>query len=223
MQVETTYLNERLELLDGVYGNERHTQFHALTRLYNRMLGPVTSVNLVRPELLDLSIYSAYCHHVPIEALMRDLMLKVGPYSGHLPGGGKGGTKLASLLGAFGEIAERLLGTLHFMTLFDRLEYATYEELVREGRRALGPHEMPLFASEQYARPKFDYIPFRPDTFLGWVEASELLTGNPILVHAQLVLMYYKRHAAEPAIGYATTAGWDFHHFRRPVYILRLF
>jgi ribosomal protein S12 methylthiotransferase accessory factor len=73
---------------------------------------------------------------------------------------------------------------------------------------------MPLFAPEQYATPQFDYVPFRPDSFLGWTEGRELLTGNPILVPAQLVLMYYKPHPAEAAIGYATTAGLAFHMSR---------
>ena len=60
----TTYLNERIELLEGVYSSERHEQLRALLRLYNRVLGPVKSVSLLRPELLDLSIYSAGCTHV---------------------------------------------------------------------------------------------------------------------------------------------------------------
>jgi ribosomal protein S12 methylthiotransferase accessory factor len=214
MRLVTTYLNERIELLEGVYEDERHDQSHALLRLYNRILGPVIWVNFLRPELLDLSMYSASCHHVPIGSLIRDLTVKIGPYTRFLPGGGKGPTRLAPLLGALGEMAERLLGALHFTALFDQLEYATYEELVRRGHQALGPHEMPLFSPEQYTSPGFDYVPFRPDTFLGWVEGKELLTGDTILVPAQLVLMYYKRHAAEPAIGYATTAGGAFHTSR---------
>jgi ribosomal protein S12 methylthiotransferase accessory factor len=215
MRLVTTYLNERIELLDGVYGDDRADQLSALLRIYNRVLGPVTSVNLVRPDLLDLSLYSAYCHHVPMESLMRDLMVKAHPYFQSVPGGGKGATQLEPILRAFGEQTERLLAILHFTTLFDRLVYATYEELVNQGRRALGPDEMPLFAPEQYADPTFDFVPFRPDTFLGWVEGSELLTGEPVLVPAQLVLMYYKPLPAEPMIGYATTAGLAFHTSRR--------
>jgi ribosomal protein S12 methylthiotransferase accessory factor len=216
MRLVTTYLNERIELLDAVYSSEQHDQLHALLRLYNRVLGPVKSVNLLRPELLDLSIYSAGCTHVPIGSLMRDLMVKErGSDRIPIPGGGKGATMLASFLGAFGEMAERLLAVLHFNAVFDRLEYATYENLVRQGHRALGPHEMPLFAPEQYARPKFCFLPFRPDTLLGWIEGSELLTGCPILVPAQLALLYYKLHPAEQPIGFSTSAGLAFHTSRR--------
>src|SRR5512138_852174 len=102
MRLITTYLNERIELLGGIYGSEQHNQLDALLRLYNRVLGPVRSVNLLRPELLDLSIYSAGCTHVPIGSLMRDLMIKqVGSDRVPIPGGGKGATMLAPLLGAF--------------------------------------------------------------------------------------------------------------------------
>ena len=215
MRLETIYFNERLELLEGVYGEERHRQLSELLWLYNRILGPVISVNLLRPELLDLSIYSAYCNHVSVDYLIRDLMIRIRPYIRSLPGGGKGANKLTALLGAFGEVTERLLGALHFITLLGHLEHATYEELTRQGRRALGPDELPLFAREQYRRPDFKYAPFQPDTFLGWVEGRELLTGNPILVPAQLVLMYYKSHEAEPVIGYATSVGGAFHTSRR--------
>jgi ribosomal protein S12 methylthiotransferase accessory factor len=215
MRLVTTHLNKHIELLEGVYEDDRADQLHVLSRIYNRLLGPATSIKLLRPELLDLSIYSVHCDHVPVTSLMRDVMLKARPYSSRVPGGGKGATWLDAVLGALGEMTERLLAILHFATLFDRLEYATHQELVRQGRRALGPQEVPLFAPEQYAQPRFDYTRFRPDTLLGWVEGRELLTGDSILVPAQLVLMYYKRHPAEPAIGFATTAGLAFHPSRR--------
>src|SRR5271166_3609634 len=223
MNLDTTFINERVELLEGVYGNERRNQLRALTRPYNRLLGPITALTLLRPELLDLSMYSAYCQHAPIVSLICDLLMKGAPNSRKIPGGGKGVTMLDSMLGAFGEMIERLLGTLHSMAIFDRIEYATYDDLVRQGCPALGPHEMPLFAPEQYALPKFDYVPFRPSTFLGWVEGTELLTGDPILVPAQLVLMYHRPHRLEQPIGYSTTAGGAFHTSRRQAILHGLF
>ena len=215
MRLETTYLNERIELLEVLYGPDRHDQLRSLSSLYNRLLGPVTSINLLRPELLDLSIYSAACGHSPIASIIRDLVLKDAPSTSSLAGGGKGVTMLSALLGTLGEVAERFLSAIDFQAEFERLEYATYDQLVRQGRRALGPEEMPLFAAEQYASPKFDYLPFRSDTLLGWLPASELLTGDPILVPAQLVLMYYKLHPDESPIGYATSAGLAFNTSRR--------
>jgi ribosomal protein S12 methylthiotransferase accessory factor len=214
MRLNTTFLNERIELIEGTYDEERAGQLRALTRPYNRHIGPVTSVNLLRPELLDLSMYSAYCQHASFVSLMPDLVMKAEPINRLLPGGGKGITMLDSLLGAFGEMTERLLGTVHCMAASNQIEHATYADLVGRGCSALGPREMPIFAPEQYARQGFEYSPFCEDTFLGWVEGTELLTGGPILVPAQLVLMYYKRHSDEPSIGYATTAGGAVHTSR---------
>jgi ribosomal protein S12 methylthiotransferase accessory factor len=210
-----TYINHWIELLDGFYEEDRAAELSVLLRLYNRMLGPVTALNLVRPELRDLSMFSAYCHHAPVQMLIRDLRVKAGPYADLVPGGGKGATMLRPVLGALGEMAERLLAILHFTTLSEEIYYGTYDQLVESGRRGLAPAELPLFAPEQYARPGFDFVPFCPDTWLGWVRGSELLSGEEIWVPAQMVLMYYKLQPGEPPIGYATTAGLASHASRR--------
>jgi ribosomal protein S12 methylthiotransferase accessory factor len=223
MRLTTTYLNERVELLDAVYGEERAAELAAVARIYNRTIGPVTAVNLVRPELCDLSMYSAYCRHVPFERLLRDLRAKSGPYAGIVPGGGKGVSMLRPAIGALGEMTERLLAMLQFGDLQESVRYATYADLERAGQRALGPGEVPLFADQQLAAPGFEYAPFEEDTWLGWIQGSELLTGEPVWVPAQLVLMYYKPHPAERPIGYATTAGLAFQTSRRRAILHGLF
>lgn len=215
MQLITTYLNERLEMFEHMYNSRRHEQLHALLRLYNRRLGPVVASNVVRPELLDLSIYSSYCAHVPFDALIRDLTVKADGFVAPVPAGGKGATMLRPLLGAHGEMAERLLGVLHYPAIAHTMLFASHRELAAAGYRALSPEEMPLFAPEQYAREGFDYVPFSEDTFLGWVEGRDLLADQPILVPAQLVLMYYRLAPNEAPIGYATSAGLAFDTSRR--------
>ena len=53
---------------------------------------------------------------------MRDVMVKkVDSDLATIPGGGKGPTRLTAILGALGEIAERLLASLHYSGVFDRL------------------------------------------------------------------------------------------------------
>ena len=172
------------------------------------------TVSLLRPELLDLSMYGAHCDHVPVTSLMRDVTLKSGRSRARIPGGGKGATPLGALLGAWAEMSERLLAIIHWEVLSKHVEYGSYDELVRRGCHPLAPQHVPLFAPEQYANPSFEYAPFRPDTFLGWVEARELLTGcryGP----GKSVLMYYRPHQDESAISYSTTAGLAFHTSRR--------
>jgi ribosomal protein S12 methylthiotransferase accessory factor len=211
----TTYLNERIELLEELYGSKRHDQIRAVTRLYNRLLGPISAVQAFRPELLDFSIYSAACSHLSIPALIRNLAIKDGPSGAALSGGGKGATMLSAVFGALGEMAERLLAVLHFEDVADRIQYAPYADLVKDGQDAVGPDEMPLFAPEQYQQPGFGYVRFTPATFLGWIQGTRLLEGTPVWVPAQLCLMYYKRHPEEPMIGYATSGGLSFHTSRR--------
>jgi ribosomal protein S12 methylthiotransferase accessory factor len=210
MRLTTTYLNERAELFGGLYDEERAAELAAVSRLYNRTIGPVIGMNLVRPEDRDLSMYSAYCHHVPVERLIRDLRFKAGPYGGLVPGGGKGATMLGAMLGALGEMTERLLAILHFTSLHERVRYGSHRELARAGQQGLAPAEVPLFAPAQYAAPGFEFVPFEEDTRLGWIEGWDLLTSEPVWVPAQLVLMYYKPHSEEQMIGYGTTAGLAF-------------
>lgn len=215
VRLETTYLNQRIEMLGGVWDEARESQLSAVSRLYNRNVGPVTGVKLVRPELLDLSLYGSSCKHSSLPALLRDLTVKARPHGGLVPGGGKGANPVTALLGALGEMTERLLAILHVTTLFDRIIYGTYNQLAAEGRMALAPKEVPLFASEQYADPRFDYRPFRSDSVVGWVEGSDLMTGEPVWVPAQLVLMHQRRNEQEVSIGYATTSGLACHTSRR--------
>jgi ribosomal protein S12 methylthiotransferase accessory factor len=210
MKLDITYLNEWIELFDGVYDEERARELGAAVQLYNRLIGPVTSAHIVRPELRDLSMYSAYCRHTPLPWLIRDVRLKVRPIEAPVPGGGKGIPMVRSVIGALGEMAERLLAMLHFTSLAETLRFGSYTDLVRAGHRAAGPRDIPLFAAEQYASANFKFQPFEADTWLGWVEGTELLTGESIWVPAQLVLMYYRPAAGEPSIGYATTAGLAF-------------
>lgn len=212
MRLAHTYLNERVEMLDGVYDDDLGRQLRALSRLYNRHLGPITSVHLERPDLLDPAMYCGSCNHLPMSSVIPDLTVR--PAAGDqmaIPGGGKGVGIGRPLLGAMGELAERLLAVLHFQAVVDELESGSWEQMSGRGLDALGPGELPLFAPEQYGRRGFRFEPFLPDTPLRWLRARRLLTGEPVYVPAQLVLLYYKRAAGEAMIGYPTSGGLGFH------------
>jgi ribosomal protein S12 methylthiotransferase accessory factor len=215
MSLRIDYYNSRIEILDAIYAESRAAQLHQLSRMYNRGLGPVVAVNYLRPELTDISLYSAYCHHSPLDELLKDAAIRGTPYAPAVAGGGKGTLPMGAILGALGEMAERLLGTLHWTAVAENITYGSYENLTAQGVRALSPVEYPLFATQQYERSDFEYVRWEPSTLLGWVEGTDLVDGSPVLVPAQLVLMYYKRHWREPPIGYATTAGGAFHTSRQ--------
>lgn len=216
MALSVTYLNERLELFEGAYDTERHSQHAAVSRLYNRRCGPIRSLHLERPDLTDFSMYTGSCNHSPVDLLLPDLTVRpVTADAMSIPGGGKGIGVGPPLFGALGELAERLLSVLHFAAVVDDLEVATYADLARDKRRALGPDDLHLFAPEQYARPGFGYLPFRENTLLRWVPGTDLLSGEAVLVPAQLALLYYKRGRHEPPIGYPTSGGLAFHTDRQ--------
>jgi len=216
MRLSHNYLNERIEMLDGVYDHERAQQLRALSRLYNRHLGPITAVHLERPELLDPAMYCGSCNHLPMASVIPDLTVRpsVGD-SMAIPGGGKGAGMQQPLLGAMGELAERLLAVLHFQAIVDDLEFGSWRQLTNRGLKALGPNDLPLFAPQQYTRRGFGFVPFLPSTPLRWIRARYLLTGEPVFIPAQLVLLYYKRAAGEMMIGYPTSGGLAFHTDRR--------
>jgi ribosomal protein S12 methylthiotransferase accessory factor len=210
--LESLWINRTIEMLDASYGPDRKAQYEAVSRLYNRLLGPVTHVNILRPESTDLPLFASSCRHSTVGDLFPDLAIKQAIADAVIiPGGGKGIDAQAAYIGGLGEIAERLLGVLHFSAIQDRLVLATYDELVASGRRALGPEDLPLFATEQYASTGFPYRPFRSDTPLRWLDGHELISGENVVVPAQIVLLYYKHHPDEGRIGYPTTGGLAFH------------
>ncbi len=212
MRLETTYLNERLELFDGVYGDNEAAALRSVSRAYNRHLGPVLALNVHRPETTDLGLYSASCRHSPLAALMPDVESR--PMAGQsplVPAGGKGATLVQAVTGALGEAAERLLAILHYQHVLPELVFASYDELQRLGVEAIHPDRLPLFAPEQYAVPSFRWRPFTPQSRVRWIRGTRMLTGEPVLVPAQLVLLWYERLPGEMPIGYPTTGGLAFH------------
>jgi ribosomal protein S12 methylthiotransferase accessory factor len=217
IKLEKTYFNAYVELLDATYGPEKQGQYDLVPKLYNLLIGPLTSVNIYRPELSDLPMYGTSAKHAPVGTLIRDMTYRTSSFleTVEIPCGGKGLTMQQAFLGTMGEHAERLLAALHSGAVLEQYEHATYDELFRQGRRALGPDDVPLFANEQYAQSNFNYVPFRSDMELTWVEGTDMLTGESILVPAQLVVFQGKLSRTEPLIGYTTTGGLVFHPNRR--------
>jgi ribosomal protein S12 methylthiotransferase accessory factor len=107
-------------VVGGAYDSVRASALAAASRLYNRLLGLVTSVSILRPDVLDLSIYSAHSQHSPVHALVPDVMVKAGPQVELVPGGGKGITQLDAVLGAL-EVTECLSAILDATEVLDQL------------------------------------------------------------------------------------------------------
>jgi ribosomal protein S12 methylthiotransferase accessory factor len=211
--LQVDYLNERVELFDAIFDDARRHEYRAVSRLYNRQLGPVHALVVHRPEATDFSMFASGASHVPVGALLPNVLDKPRDVNTIvIPGAGKGGEMQKAVLGGLGEISERLLALMHYASMSEReFIFGTWEELARQGVRALHPRELPLFAPEQYDDPAFPYAPFEPTTRVAWIEGRALATAEPVFAPAQLILLYYRRRPGEPAIAYPTTGGLVFH------------
>lgn len=215
MSLQSVYINRRAEFFDAEYGAERLSQYASVSRLYNRTIGPIRGVSLYPPEATDLSMFGTSCGHTPAGRIARDVTCKSSALDVlGVPIGGKGPSMRQAFLGALGEGSERILAILHSIGISRSLELTTYAALVRQGRRALGPADIPLFASEQYAGG-IGFTRFEEDSPMYWVEGRGLFDRQPAMVPAQLVLFYYTHHAREAKIGYATSGGLVFHPDQR--------
>src|SRR6185369_5326446 len=137
MRLSHTYYNERIELFDGVYDSDRERQLRTLSRLYTRHIGPITQVHLERPDLLDPAMYCGSCNHLPMASVIPDLTVR--PSAGDsmsIPGGGKGAGIQQPVLGAMGELAERLFAILHFQAIVDELEVGSWKDMIQRGHRS---------------------------------------------------------------------------------------
>jgi ribosomal protein S12 methylthiotransferase accessory factor len=116
-------------------------------------------------------------------------------------GAGTGMTLAHAAAAAVGEAIERYSATF---VPHERLRVATAAEL---GLRAADPTGFGLFSESQYARPRFPYARFTSETRLAWVGATDLATGEPAWVPADLVFLQAVAHAEAEHIGYATSNG----------------
>lgn len=211
MALTIDYLNRRVELLDAHFDEGRRGEYEAVSHLYNRHLGPIWTVVPHRPEATDLAMYTSAARHFPIGTLWPDVRERPRDVDISIPGGGKGGEPMKALLGGLGEMSERMLGTLHSQAVGDSLPFATCDEMLEQGLNALTPEELPLFAPEQYADPRFPYVPFERGVPLTWIEGTRLGTGEKVWAPAQVILLYSRRQPGEPSIAYPTTGGMAFH------------
>lgn len=220
MSVAIDSLNERIELFEAVFDRGREGERTAVSRLFNRHLGPIETIVLHRPEAADFSMFTSAAKHCAVSTFFPHVVDQPQNSDSVLvPGGGKGAEPLQALLGGLGEMSERLLGMLHFHVAKSRgILYGSCAELIARGLNPLRPEELPLFAPQQMASRGFPYGAFTMDARLGWIAGTDLASGEEVLAPAQVILLYYRRARDEAAIGYPTTGGLAFHSsFERAV------
>jgi len=113
---------------------------------------------------------------------------------------------------AVGEAIERYCGNL----VPAGLRRATYRELIVTGCPVFDPRSVVLFSPTQYEAPHFPFTEFRDDIELEWATGTDLLTGAPVAVPANLVWVAYAHQAPardvpflNPVLGAGLAAGVD--------------
>ena len=114
--------------------------------------------------------------------------------------GGAGLSRAAALGAAIGEAVERYSAC-----------YVPHESLVEAsaaelGATALSPDSFALFHAAQYDLPGFPFTPFTAEMRLRWTRGTDLATGVPVWVPADLVYLS-DAGGAGPRIAHATSNG----------------
>lgn len=135
-------------------------------------------------------------------------------FGGRIYGGGKGHDLFGTTVSSIGEVVERVLGSLAYVSYQERIVYGSYRELAGKGVNCLHPEQFPIFAPEQLAQdPLFEA--WTEDSHLGWIPGNRLRAGDQVYVPAQLAMLLYLRAPDEPVIGLAPSGGLASHISRR--------
>ncbi|MFC0265536.1 YcaO-like family protein [Alloscardovia macacae] len=128
-------------------------------------------------------------------------------------GGGKGLCMEDSVLSSLGEAIERMIGAFSSLDLRrnNDEEWASVNDLDRDGKKFIGPDELKLFAMEQFKNPNFLCEVWEKDAKLLWIKGTNLLNGDEIYVPSQLIHLFYIRQTGEARIGVSSSGGLATH------------
>ncbi len=162
-----------------------------------------------------LPCYAAHGSFFDYDHVLRNLTGRSGFESAvgrSVQGGGKGHSLFGAFASTLGELVERVIGCLQGLAATSgRLRFGSCRGLRSEGLSCTGPDVLSLFAPEQYEGRARSFDPFTDDSALHWMEGRRLLSGEPVWVPAQLVLLHYERDPREALIGYASSGGLACH------------
>jgi ribosomal protein S12 methylthiotransferase accessory factor len=202
--VNIQVINNYTPILPSITNLDEFESILEELNMYNPRLGPIRWAGITQHTLLGVSHISAYTLHCDFkEAFGIDVR------QSFIPAGGKGKTISKALSSAFGEGVERILSVYTYYE-FERegkIIYAKVKDMVKKGENILGPRDIHLFAPEQYKEPRFLFQPFTEESYLGWVEGRNILTGEKVYAPAQLILFIYRPKRGETLIGYSHSGG----------------
>jgi len=164
------------------------------------------SLEVVIPNEDSLPFLVGSVAHIDYSVVLHDMITGIMPF---LPAGGKGEDLPSVIFSSIGEGFERYLCFTYARYISETpgfIRVATYKELTKAGKRALGPSDIHLFHPKQYERGDLPFIPFDEDLPLSWVLGVDLLTATEVWGPAQIIVMGYSNRN-EPLVGFSSSAG----------------
>lgn len=213
LRLSTRYVNSRLEAFFHQMNQDEGEGLLDLLSLYSPH-GPFRKVVTYFGPAGGMPIHVGHSEYYDFDYMLRRLTGLSALDSGlsqSIFAGGKGGSIPLMFVSSLAEAVERVLGSLVFFALGERIVYATYREMMSRGYDCLGPGDISLFADEQHERRAIYYERFTDDCFLGWIEGRQLISGRSVWMPAQLVTLFYSAHPAETLVGYSTSGGLASH------------
>lgn len=213
LQLSTRYVNSHLEAFFHQMNQDEGEGLQDLLSFYSPR-GPFRKVVSYFGPAGGMPIHVGHSEYFDFDYMLRRLTGLSALDSGlsrSIFAGGKGGSIPNMVVSSLGEAVERILGSLVVFALGDRIVYATHREMMARGYDCLGPGDIPLFADEQHERQAIYYERFTDDSFVGWIEGRQLLSGRSVWMPVQLVALFYSMHPDEAMIGYSTSGGLASH------------
>ncbi|HYO15211.1 MAG TPA: YcaO-like family protein [Thermoanaerobaculia bacterium] len=213
LQLSTRYINSHLEAFFHQMSQDEGEGLQDLLSLYSPH-GPFRKVVTYFGPAGGMPIHVGHSEYFDFDYMLRRITGLSALDSGlshSIFAGGKGASIPNMVVSSLAEAVERILGSLVVFALGDRIVYATYREMMARGHDCLGPGDIPLFADEQHERQTINYDRFTDDSFVGWIEGRQLLSGRSVWMPMQLVALFYSMHPDEAMIGYSTSGGLASH------------
>lgn len=215
MALRATYYNKDIPWLEPTLTEESHYAVSDMLDCYSPF-GEIRTVTTTLRAGIGTDGYQGSATPMSLDHVFRRMLglpaLNVG-LDRDIYGGGKGLTLCDSVLSSLGEAIERMLGAFSSVSPVATHDqwYGSVAELRRLGRCYVGPDELRLFSTEQFANPGFLCEPWTDDSRMRWSPGRNLLNGETVWVPAQLVHLFYARDRSEARIGVSSSGGLAAH------------
>lgn len=192
--------------------NITHLKFKS-KQLVDSMLSPLCGMNqeigYVSRTQSDMNLMVGSAALTGIHVLFN----RPNPGRGAYHIGGTGIFPNESMIRILGESIERYAQLMAEFSFSEKLKYARYEDLVRDGENVLPMRHLCLYSNEQLSQFGFPFNKFVEDRPLSWLKMISCFDQTTVWIPAQMVLVGYniKTDAGEPWITSAVTTGTASH------------